>query len=282
MSVLARAQAERVGPGQGLDGISFNRISKAYVDRQNVTTVLNDVSFEVRRGQFVTIIGPSGCGKSTLLKMAAGLVQPDAGSVSVFGQGPDAACEAKEIGLVPQTPALLQWRTVLANVTLPSELNRRAERRRSGVSSGKLDPMTVLDEVGLADFAGKRPSQLSGGMQQRVAIARAFCFGSSVLLMDEPFSALDEFTRESLRFQLLSLWEKHQKTVLFVTHSIPEAVLLSDAVVVMSSRPASIRTIVPIRLSRPRAPETEDSPEFIELVSSIRAAMREEFDHDRH
>jgi NitT/TauT family transport system ATP-binding protein len=227
---------------------------------------LEKVDLELAQGRFVTVIGPSGCGKSTLLKIVAGLIAPQAGRVTVFGRTPERARRDKLIGFVPQSPSLLPWRTVLDNVTLTLELNRQPDPR-------SMDPVALLRSFGLGDALALRPRQLSGGMQQRVAIARALVFGPSLLVMDEPFSALDEITRERQRHLLLDVWQANRTTVLFVSHSVPEAVALSDAVVVMSARPGTIRSVIPIDLPRPRTAEMEAAAEFHRLEQRVRSAL---------
>ncbi|TIH38716.1 ABC transporter ATP-binding protein [Subtercola vilae] len=250
------------------DEIVVSGVSKIYGSGAAEVAALSNVDLTVRRGQFVSIIGPSGCGKSTLLRLIAGLETADAGEVSVFGSDPDEACAVKMIGFVPQVPALLPWLSVLQNVTLPSKLNRRADalRRRlpghidraaapsraAARDGAAADAIAILETIGLGDSLGRLPHELSGGMQQRVALARAFAIHADVLLMDEPFSALDEFTREAAQVQLLELWERQRTTVVFVTHSVAEAVVLSDTVVVMSGRPGHIDAVIDIDLPRPR------------------------------
>jgi NitT/TauT family transport system ATP-binding protein len=236
------------------------------------TPALRQVDLEVAAGSFVSLIGPSGCGKSTLLRIVAGLVAPDAGRVSILGRSPEDACADKQIGLVPQSPALLPWRSVLDNVKLPLQVNASVGPVRSG--GPVLDPVALLGSVGLGAVLDRRPAQLSGGMQQRVAIARAFVFGAPILLMDEPFSALDELTRETLRLQLLELWQLHRKTVLFVTHSVAEAVTLSDRVVVMTPGPGRITADVEVDLPRPRGEGLELSDAFVRVEATVRAALR--------
>ncbi|HVB05597.1 MAG TPA: ABC transporter ATP-binding protein [Acidimicrobiales bacterium] len=243
------------------DGLSLRGVSKRFAGPTGLVEALAPVDLEVGRGRFVTLIGPSGCGKTTLLRIVAGLLTADLGSVSLFGEPVERARANKRIGFVPQSLGLLPWRTVLANVRLPLEVNRRANRPAR-------DPVAILEAFGLADYLDFRPAQLSGGMRQRVAIARAFAFSPPVLLMDEPFAALDELTREVLRHELLALWQSEQTTVLFVTHSVTEAVLLSDEVVVMSPAPGRIRARIPVDLPRPRG-------EFIELTEGFRALERE-------
>jgi NitT/TauT family transport system ATP-binding protein len=254
----------------GDDGVSIRGIWKTFATRNENTAAVEDVNLQIRRGKFVTLIGPSGCGKSTLLRIVAGLLTPDRGSVSIFGETVSHAAEAKHIGFVPQTPTLLPWRTVIENVELPLQVNRRSswecDRRPS-------DPRELLESFGLGSVLERRPYELSGGMQQRVAIARAFVFDPMILLMDEPFSALDEFTREAQRRGLLELWQSNQKTVLFVTHSVAEAVELSDVIVVMSSQPGRIRAVIPVDLPRPRGNLAENSDPFHMVELEVRSEL---------
>ena len=226
---------------------------------------LDGVDLDVRAGEFVSIVGPSGCGKSTLLRLVAGLLAPQVGGVEVLGGTPAAAQRAHVLGLVAQDPGLLPWRDVAANVRLPLDVMREAgpERVRA-----------LLDQVGIAEFAGYRPSALSGGMRQRVALARALVHRPRLLLMDEPFGALDELSREAMRIELLRIWEQERIAVLFVTHSVAEAVLLSDRVVVMSGRPGRVRAVIDVPLPRPRGEAQELSPEFIATAAAVRAALR--------
>jgi NitT/TauT family transport system ATP-binding protein len=246
-------------------------VTKSFGSGRQVTTALEGITMSVERGRFVTLIGPSGCGKTTLLRVVAGLTEADAGEVSIFGESVGAARANKHIGFVPQSPALLPWRTVLDNVRLPLQVNRRAGERHPGAVR---DPEAILESFGLGGVLDKRPAQLSGGMQQRVAIARAFAFDPALLLMDEPFSALDELTREVLRHELLDLWGAHRKTVLFVTHSVAEAVVLSDAIVVMSAQPGRILSVVEVDLPRPRGELVELTDGFRELERRVRLALR--------
>ena len=256
------------------DSISIQGAVKIYGSGATQQVALNNVDVEIERGRFVSIIGPSGCGKSTLLRLIAGLETPDAGTASVFGVSPDAACAAKMIGLVPQAPALLPWLDVLQNVSLPAKVNRGSERRRKRigghVEKEAPDMSALLTAVGLGDAVHKLPAQLSGGMQQRTAIVRAFGLQPDVLLMDEPFSALDEFTREAIQGQLLDIWDEQKSTVVFVTHSVTEAVRLSDTVLVMSARPGRITASVDITLDRPRSQDMLKTPEFHHFEDLIR------------
>ncbi|MGA2036060.1 MAG: ABC transporter ATP-binding protein [Acidimicrobiales bacterium] len=247
-------------------------VSKSFATREGRSEVLSDVNLQVHRGQFVTLIGPSGCGKSTLLRIVAGLVEADSGTVSIFGEPPERATAAKHVGFVPQSPALLPWRTVLDNVRVPFQVNKKADSTRG---RRLRDPVEVLESFGLGGVLHCRPAQLSGGMQQRVAIARAFVFDPSILVMDEPFSALDELTRERQRHELLDIWQSDQKTVMFVTHSVPEAIALSDAVVVMSAQPGRVRAVVPVDLPRPRGELVEATDVFHEVERRVRSELRD-------
>ena len=233
-------------------------------------TALKDLSLRVEPGQFFSVIGPSGCGKSTLLRIVGGLLQPTSGSVTIGnGAAPQTAQKAKEIGFVFQSPGLLPWKTVQGNVEIPLKLNARANRPFSHTCD------ELIDLVGLATFSGAYPHQLSGGMQQRVAIARALSIDPALLLMDEPFGALDAITRQAMRYELLRIWEQAQKTVIFVTHSIAEAIVLSDVVAVISARPGQLRGIVEIDLERPRTEEIEQSREFLDYVARLTELLRE-------
>jgi NitT/TauT family transport system ATP-binding protein len=218
---------------------------------------VKDISFDIRPGEFIPILGPSGCGKSTLLRIIAGLLKPTGGNVSVGGspvQGP-----IKGIGFVFQKPVLFDWYKVLANILAPVEL--AGLRKKDYVDKAH----ELLRLVKLEDFGDKYPKELSGGMQQRVAIARALILDPEILFMDEPFGALDALTRDQLNLELLKIWSAKRKTVLFVTHNIPEAVLLGDRVVVFSERPGTIKAIIPIDLPRPRTIEAKTDRKFGEL-----------------
>jgi NitT/TauT family transport system ATP-binding protein len=230
--------------------------------------VLDEVSLSIGKGSFFTVIGPSGAGKSTLLKIMAGLATPDSGTVSIFGEPPAVASQRKHLGWVPQSAALLPWRNVIDNVRLPLEVNQRAVCPRR-------DPEALLERLGLAHAKSLLPAQLSGGMRQRVAIARAFSFAPAVLLMDEPFGALDEMTRESVAHLLLELWQTERPTVVFVTHSVTEAVTLSDEVAVIGN--GKVGAPLKITLPRPRPEGIEDTELFHELTTGLRAQLRKAF-----
>jgi NitT/TauT family transport system ATP-binding protein len=236
-------------------------------------TALQGIDLELAAGEFVSLIGPSGCGKSTLLRVIGDLVEPSSGTVSINGKSARQARLDRDYGIVFQDAVLFDWRTVGRNIGLPLEmLGWDRERRQRRVRE-----MTELVE--LTGFEDHHPWQLSGGMQQRVAIARALAFEPAILLMDEPFGALDEMTRERLNLELLSIWEQLRSTVVFVTHSISEAVFLSTRVVVMSPRPGRIAGVVPIDLPYPRTVETREAPRFFELVTTVRELLRTRGEH---
>jgi len=271
-----------IGPDLGAgdrgltDGLVIEHLAKRFGPSDAQVHALDDVSIRVERGRFVAIVGPSGSGKSTLLRIVAGLVHADAGSVAIFGESVEDARENKHIGYVPQTPALLPWRTVAENVALPFEVNRaHGPNDSDGSTTTKRRVGAMLNAVGLGSQGARFPAELSGGMQQRVAIARALVFRPEVLLMDEPFSALDELTREQLRLELLRLFDDQGQTVLFVTHSIAEAVHLADEVVVLSSSPGRVIGEVTVPLVRPRAALVETTMAFHEIENEVRAVMRE-------
>ena len=241
--------------------IEIAGIGKRYATRDGEVHALENVSFEIAASEFVAVLGPSGCGKTTLLKMIAGLENPTTGEARIHGRpirGPH-----RKTGIVFQTPALMQWRTALANVLLPTEILKLPE------AQARSDAQALLKLVGLADFANKFPHELSGGMQQRVAIARALVHKPEILLLDEPFSALDTMTRSQLNVELLRIWNDSRTTSLLITHSIPEAVFLADRVVVMTARPARVAEIVTIDLARPRTPEMRVSQDFLRLTDRI-------------
>lgn len=255
--------------------ITIKNVSKRFVRRGQWTQALSDIDLEIDEGSFVSFIGPSGCGKSTLLRIIGGLMEIDEGEISVGNRTPLEMQAAKQFGFVPQAPALFPWRTVLENMKIPFEVNNKNKVNNNKTEE---DPIELLQSVGLGDFLHAYPKELSGGMKQRVGIARAFATGAPILLMDEPFSALDEITREVLMLQLMKIWEHHKKTVVFVTHSLQEAVYLSDKVVVMSSRPGKISTIINIDLPRVRDEAIIGTEEFRHYVSKVRTALRERWE----
>ncbi len=250
--------------------ISINNLSKTFrgADGLNVHA-LEDISLDVQQGEFVSLIGPSGCGKSTLLRIIADLVQASSGAITVNGKSPEVARKDRDYGFVFQSPTLYEWRTVIKNVQLPLEIMKYSREKRDARAR------EMLKLVELSDFENKYPWQLSGGMQQRVSIARALAFEPNILLMDEPFGALDEMTRERMNNELLNIWGAlGGMTVIFVTHSITEAVYLSSRVVVMSPRPGRISEIIDIDLPRPRGAETRDLDNFFHLTNRVRHALR--------
>jgi NitT/TauT family transport system ATP-binding protein len=248
--------------------IAISDLSLVFDTRDAPVYALSHVDLTVNKGDFVSLIGPSGCGKTTLLRVMADLERASSGSVRVNGVSPEEARLARAYGYVFQAPALYAWRTVLRNVTLPLEImgvpreERVARARRA------------LDLVNLGGFEGKFPWQLSGGMQQRVSIARALVFDPAILLMDEPFGALDEIIRDHLNEQLLRLWQRTQKTVIFVTHSISEAVFLSTRIVVMSPRPGRIIDVIDSDLPANRTLDIRESPAFAAIAQRVRHGLR--------
>jgi NitT/TauT family transport system ATP-binding protein len=244
------------------------------VDIKNVTkefkggtVALQDIELEIEQGEFISLIGPSGCGKSTLLRVIGDLIEPSSGAVTVNGKTARQARRDHDYGIVFQDSVLYNWRTVAKNVALPLELAGWDRERRSK----RVEEM--LDLVELRGFGDHHPWQLSGGMQQRVSIARALSFEPALLLMDEPFGALDEMTRERLNAELLQIWEASGSTVVFVTHSIAEAVFLSTRVIVMSPRPGRISKMISVDLPQPRTAATREEPRFFELATEVREAL---------
>lgn len=255
--------ATRVAPAVEMVLVSkvFNR------GKPNEVLALDDISLSVGQREFITLIGPSGCGKSTLLRLMAGLLDPTVGEVTVNGKTANQARADREYGIAFQTAGLFDWRSVQQNIELPLQLmgwSKRDRRQRA---------REMLTLVKLEEFGGHYPRELSGGMQQRVAIARALSFQPSILFMDEPFGALDEMTREHMQTELLRIWDETHTTVVFVTHSIPEAVFLSERVVVMSPRPGRLFAELPVDLGA-RDFDTRESPEFFERVTAVREALR--------
>jgi NitT/TauT family transport system ATP-binding protein len=235
---------------------------------QPVTIALEAIDLDIRRGEFVSLIGPSGCGKSTLLRVIGDLIPPTRGEVVVNGKPAARARHDRDYGMVFQSPVLMEWRTVEDNVKLPLEVLGRPAAQRAARAR------EMLELVELGEFLRHYPYQLSGGMQQRVAIARALSFEPAILLMDEPFGALDEMTRERMNSEVLRIWEQTGTTIVFVTHSIPEAVFLSSRVVVMSARPGRITKVIDVDLPRPRNEDTRESRRYFELVTQVREALR--------
>ena len=246
--------------------VELKAVSKEF--GQGQVRALEDIDLEIRPREFISLIGPSGCGKSTLLRIVGDLIQPSGGDVVVNGKSTHQARLDRDYGIVFQDAVLFDWRTVEKNIGLPLEILRWDRRKRNE------RVQELVDLVELKGFEKHHPWQLSGGMQQRVSIARALSFGPSLLLMDEPFGALDEMTRERLNLELLRIWEQSGSTVIFVTHSISEAVFLSTRVVVMSPRPGRIVGIVDVDLPQPRTAETREEPRFAELIRDVRQLLR--------
>jgi NitT/TauT family transport system ATP-binding protein len=253
--------------------VQADKLCIRFGEGDSATLALAEVDLTIGRGDFVSLIGPSGCGKTTLLRAIADLVQPSSGSLRVNGMTPEEARLARAYGYVFQAPALLPWRTVARNIMLPLEvMGMPREQRRAAAAH-------YIELVGLKDFARKFPWQLSGGMQQRVSIARALSFKPSLLLMDEPFGALDEITRDGLNLHLHELWARTGLTGVFVTHSIPEAVFLSTHIVVMSARPGRIVEVILSDLPRQRRLEDRETSEFLALSRRVRQALHIGYGH---
>jgi NitT/TauT family transport system ATP-binding protein len=245
--------------------VSIRHVTKSFGGGR--VTALQGIDLEVERGEFVSLIGPSGCGKSTLLRIVGDIIEPTSGEVTVNGKTARRARLDRDYGIVFQSPVLYEWRTVAKNISLPLEMFGWDRGRRAR----RVEEMVRLVE--LESFEGHHPWQLSGGMQQRVSIARALSFEPALLLMDEPFGALDEMTRERLNLELLRIWAEMRSTILFVTHSISEAVFLSTRVVVLSARPGRIAGIVSVDLPQPRTAATREDPRFFELVTEVRERL---------
>lgn len=254
--------------------IRAEKLNVIFTASDKPVTALSDVDLTVEKGDFVSLIGPSGCGKTTLLRAIADLAPITSGSLSVNGMPPHAARTARAYGYVFQAPALFPWRNVIRNVTLPLELTGMAKSERD---QRAMENLTLL---GLKGFARKFPWQLSGGMQQRVSIARALSFKPKILLMDEPFGALDEITRDNLNLHLHQLWEQTGLSAVFVTHSIPEAVFLSTRIIVMSARPGRVLRVIENTLPRHRTLNIRDSPDFVTVAHQVREALREGHSYD--
>jgi NitT/TauT family transport system ATP-binding protein len=269
MLVDARSKSRRSdaveSAEKAIDPLQMRSVTKTYTRGSDSILALSEFSLTVKDREFITIVGPSGCGKSSLLRMILGTLKPTSGDILVRGaavEGPHAG-----VGMVFQSPVLMQWRSVLQNVLLPIEIAGRVGAADVERARG------LIKLVGLAGFEDRHPRQLSGGMQQRVSICRALVTDPSLLLMDEPFGALDALTREQMCFELLQLWSDRPKTVLFVTHDIDEAVFLADRVVAMTPRPGKLASIETIDLPRPRSDRIKASPEFAAHVLNIRSAL---------
>lgn len=260
MTAAAPSAAVSALTGHAID---VRNVSKTFPTPGGPLLAVDDVSFSVEPGEFVTIIGPSGCGKSTILRIVADIYQPSSGDVSIAEASPRDARRRRHLGVVFQDPALLPWRNVTQNVALPLDI---ARRRDAGAREYAHD---LIRLVGLEGFERSRPDQLSGGMRQRVAIARALVLHPRVLLLDEPFGALDEITRQRMNLELLRIWTETSPSALLITHSLSEAVFLSDRVLVMSPRPGRITDVIPVELGRPRELEMMRETSFFDLVNRV-------------
>lgn len=264
MALAQAGQSQAAATERGTPLIHIANLEKRFATRSNeVVTALSNVNLDIAEDEFISVVGPSGCGKTTLMRILAGLESKTSGTVLSGGRPVDGP--RADAAVVFQQATLLPWNTVMSNIMLPADL--RKDKSQETVERAR----ELLNFMGLADFAQKYPFELSGGMQQRVAICRALMRDPKVLLMDEPFGALDAMTREAMNMELMRVWSENRKTVIFITHSIPEAVLLGDRVVVMSPRPGRISEIVSVDLERPRSLRSMGSPRFAELCDHIRS-----------
>ncbi|SES32118.1 NitT/TauT family transport system ATP-binding protein [Pedococcus cremeus] len=251
---------------QGTGAVTLENVTVTFNTDRGRVTALQDITVSLPEHGFVSLLGPSGCGKSTLLRVVADLLDPSAGDITVLGRTPEEARKSRELGFVFQDAALLPWRTAIENVRLPFQVG-------GGARGEAESPEKLLELVGLKGRENAYPHELSGGMRQRVSIARALVCRPRVLLMDEPFGALDEITRDRLNEELLRIWEATGTTILFVTHSIPESVFLSQQVLVLSSHPGRVRELVDINLPYPRKLEVRDTPEFTAIAAHLRRLL---------
>jgi NitT/TauT family transport system ATP-binding protein len=249
------------------DAVELSGVGVEFLTERGTVCAFRDVDLTLRNGGFLAILGPSGCGKSTLLRVIADLVQPCSGAVSILGSTAQQARTDRKIGFVFQDASLLAWRTAIQNVSLPLEI------RGAQAPDGNRSPAELLDLVGLGGRENAFPHELSGGMRQRVAIARALVTGPQLLLMDEPFGALDEITRDRLNQEILRIWQETGTSVVFVTHSIPEAVFLAEQVLVMSANPGGVRASVDIPLAHPRTPAMRDTTAFTSIAATLRTLL---------
>ena len=264
--------AAEIATGVGVTAISVDRLAVSFDGNEGDITALQEVNFEVPEGGFVTMLGPSGCGKSTLLRAIADLVPIVAGDIRVFGRTPEQSRLARDFAFVFQDPTLLPWRSAIDNVRLPMEVGRRS----SGELERHAEPEQLLALVGLEGREDALPDELSGGMRQRVSIARALVHKPRVLLMDEPFGALDEITRDKLNEELLRIWRETGTTIMFVTHSVPEAAFLGQKCLVLSAQPGRVRGYVDIDLPVPRQLSVRDTLEFVQITSRLRGLLEVE------
>ena len=254
-------------PAESADAVRCERVSVRFTTERGTVTALENIDLAIPRGSFLTLLGPSGCGKSTLLRVMADLIEPTSGKISVLGDVPSVARRNREIGFVFQDAALLPWRSVMDNVTLPLQVGG------GKALPGARSPQDLINLVGLAGWENALPHELSGGMRQRVAIARALVAGPRLLLMDEPFGALDEITRDRLNEELLQVWESTGTTIVFVTHSIYEAAFLGQQVLLLAARPGRVREMVPVTLPTPRKLAMRETTEFVGLAGNLRRIL---------
>src|SRR2546430_2139682 len=266
--MLAESVASAVPPpamAADASAVACRNVSMRFITDRRAVTALKNISFSVERGGFLSLLGPSGCGKSTLLRVVADLIAPTTGQISVFGMSPQEARQKRSLGFVFQDAALLPWRTALQNVELPAEVGGFGT-----LPSSAPTPRELLKLVGLEGWEQNFPHELSGGMRQRVAIARALLGGPRLLLMDEPFGALDEITRDRLNEELRRIWQETGTTILLVTHSVYEAMFLGEEVLVMSANPGRVREIVPIDLPRDRDLSIRETEPFVRIAAKLR------------
>ncbi|HLW90814.1 MAG TPA: ABC transporter ATP-binding protein [Roseiarcus sp.] len=266
MSVAALKDEDRAS-ARADSVVSLKGVGVRFTTDRGTIAALDTIDLDVEEGGFLTLLGPSGCGKSTLLRVVSDLIEPSAGVVRVLGVAPGVARARRDIGFVFQDAALLPWRTALQNVELPLQVGGGKRR------PGRRTPRELLDLVGLSGWENALPHELSGGMRQRVSIARALVNDPKLLLMDEPFGALDEITRDRLNEELLRIWEETRTTILFVTHSIYEAAFLGQKVLLLAARPGRVREIVPVPLPSPRRIALRETPAFVELVAHLRRVL---------
>ncbi len=253
---------EKLGEG----AILFDSVTKVYGEGDDAVKACDEMSFSIDSGEFVSVVGPSGCGKSTLLKMASALLAPTDGRVYINGvDNQSTEYEKQEVGFVFQEPVLLDWKTVRQNILLPVKILKKNRKLEKDFEHYEERTESLIKKVGLEGFGDSYPDELSGGMQQRVAICRGLVYNPSILMMDEPFGALDAFTRDKLNYELLKIWQETNKSIIFVTHNLEEAVFLSDRVLIMSPRPGSVVSTLDIDLPRPRNEDTWTSDRFREL-----------------
>jgi NitT/TauT family transport system ATP-binding protein len=254
-------------PADSAEAVRCERVTVRFTTERGTVTALENIDLAIDRGSFLTLLGPSGCGKSTLLRVMADLIEPTSGKITVLGDVPATARLNREIGFVFQDAALLPWRNVLDNVTLPLQVGG------GKALPGARAPRDLIDLVGLAGWEAAYPHELSGGMRQRVAIARALVSGPRLLLMDEPFGALDEITRDRLNEELLQVWQSTGTTIVFVTHSIYEAAFLGQQVLLLAARPGRVRQLVPVTLPNPRRLAMRETQEFVSLAGTLRRVL---------